>query len=67
MNQNYMTQEEVLNDSLVNATIEAEANNIEAATMLTELVDNNVIDEELLTEEGIAQQSDLFRTILNKK
>lgn len=67
MNQNYMTQEEVLNDSLVNATIEAEADNIEAATMLTELVDNNVIDEELLTEEGIAQQSDLFRTILNKK
>lgn len=62
-----MTQEEVLNDSLVNATIEAEADNIEAATMLTELVDNNVIDEELLTEEGIAQQSDLFRTILNKK
>lgn len=67
MNQNYMTQEEVLNDSLVNATIEAEADNIEAATMLTELADNNVIDEELLTEEGIAQQSDLFRTILNKK
>nr|DAU12149.1 MAG TPA: hypothetical protein [Caudoviricetes sp.] len=67
MNQNYMTQEEVLNDSLVNATIEAEADNIEAATMLTELADNDVIDEELLTEEGIAQQSDLFRTILNKK
>jgi hypothetical protein len=62
-----MTQEEVLNDSLVNATIEAEADNIEAATMLTELADNDVIDEELLTEEGIAQQSDLFRTILNKK
>lgn len=67
MNQNYMTQEEVLNDSLVNATIEAEADNIEVATMLTELADNDVIDEELLTEEGIAQQSDLFRTILNKK
>lgn len=67
MNQNYMTQEEVLNDSLVNATIEAEADNIEAATMLTELADNDVIDEELLTEEGIAQQSDLFKTILNKK
>ena len=67
MNQNYMTQEEVLNDSLVNTTIEAEADNIEAATMLTELADNDVIDEELLTEEGIAQQSDLFRTILNKK
>nr|DAK09246.1 MAG TPA: hypothetical protein [Crassvirales sp.] len=67
MNQNYMTQEEVLNDSLVNATIEAEADNIEAAAMLTELADNDVIDEELLTEEGIAQQSDLFRTILNKK
>ena len=67
MNQNYMTQEEVLNDSLVNATIEAEYDNVEAATMLTELADNNVIDEELLTEEGIAQQSDLFRTILNKK
>jgi hypothetical protein len=62
-----MTQEEVLNDSLVNATIEAEADNIEAAAMLTELADNDVIDEELLTEEGIAQQSDLFRTILNKK
>ena len=62
-----MTQEEVLNDSLVNATIEAEADNIEVATMLTELADNDVIDEELLTEEGIAQQSDLFRTILNKK
>lgn len=67
MNQNYMTQEEVLNDSLVNATIEAEADNIEVATMLTELADNDVIDEELLTEEGIAQQSDLFRTVLNKK
>lgn len=67
MNQNYMTHEEVLNDSLVNATIEAEADNIEVATMLTELADNDVIDEELLTEEGIAQQSDLFRTILNKK
>lgn len=67
MNQNYMTQEEVLNNSLVNAVIEAEDDNVEAVMMLTELADNDVIDEELLTEEGIAQQSDLFKTILNKK
>lgn len=67
MNQNYMTQEEVLNNSLVNAVIEAEDNNVEAVMMLTELADNDVFDEELLTEEEIAQQSDLFKTLLNKK
>lgn len=67
MNQNYMTQEEVLNNSLVNAVIEAEDDNVEAVIMLTELADNDVFDEELLTEEEIAQQSDLFKTLLNKK
>lgn len=67
MNQNYMTQEEVLNNSLVNAVIEAEDDNVEAVMMLTELADNDVFDEELLTEEEIAQQSDLFKTLLNKK
>ena len=67
MNQNYMTQEEVLNNSLVNAVIEAEDDNVEAVMMLTELTDNDVIDEELLTEEEIAQQSDIFKTLLNKK